>query len=996
MKKRFLAMVLAVLVTANTISVPEVKAVENSNSESVENVVSEDAAEEIQNEETEEVEDDLSTEEVVTQETAEEEQAEISLESADEEVATYTVTIENEKDLVYNGKAQTPVVKVTDTNGNVVDSDNYDVTYTAFVGGDYVEYTELIDAAEYNCTITSNNNATEKFTGSVYFLVSPFNLINTTIDSEHESYVYSYTGEEVSIKDDIKKYLMEHYDVLSNPEDFTVKPIDWDGKDYDEFVPVNPGVYHLVCYIESTKNNPSIIGKNHFDYIYVTVNEAPVKLSKENLDIHINDAELVYNGMEQKAPKVSVFFMDENQIWQRMPEDQYSVSAETGTIPGTYKISVTSKENGKYVWDGSAEVTYEIVPFELSRKIPGYGSNYEDDYTGGLIDLAQAVRNNLSYIPGDYHLTFQTEDGQEVDETDLQIVDAGDYKYTCIVTPGDDPYITGQQKFSVKLTVNPLDISKISKTDVYVENISDVIYTGEKIDPSECYEAGYVQNGEKIPFDKDDYTLTFSNKKMINAGTYQGTFTVKANSDGNLKGSFTCKGAVTVAPKEIPADQVSVVLTKEYQFYNGKMQNAPGVKAVYYEIPTEDPWDDSDLVKLSTKDYEVVKGSKASEVGEHEVYVTAKKGGNYTWEGTAVGTYDIYKNAANFVVEVSEVKYLGDAPQIVVYEDKAAASAKADPLVEYEDYYVEPDTSKPGKETFIIKGIEGISKYAGSKKVTVAVEKYSLEDALENGNINIDIYGDTSYTGSAVKPELRISVKSEGQTSQWITLFDKQDYTVTYSNNVKVGSEATATIKGKGNITGTIKTTFEIKPIDLEQAGVIAEIKPVKVSNKAWKPSAVLKYVRDNKALKLKAGKDYDIRLSENADMGVPGYYDVIITAKDETTCVGTIYGTLHVYKQLASSLVVVVNDGNKVVYDGTDKSKDPDFVKVYANAADAKKKQNALTPVTWDEESGSYVDGDYQIYFDGDTTNAGTATIVIEGINDYEGQKKVKFKISK
>jgi len=975
-------MVLAVLVTANTISVPEVKAVENSNSESVENVVSEDTAEEIQNEE---------TEEAVTQETAEEEQAEISLESADEEVATYTVTIENEEDLVYNGKAQTPVVKVTDTNGNVVDSDNYDVTYTAFVGGDYVEYTEIINAAEYNCTITSNDNATEKFTGSVRFNVRPFHFVrDIDIDKDHWNYEYAYSGEEVGIKEDIQNYLMEHYPVLSDPADYHIRFEDWDAGNEEDFIPVNPGTYHLYCEISSTGNNPNIKGKTHFDYIYVTVNEAPIKLSKENLDVLINNVKLVYNGTEQQAPKVTLLYLDENQIWQRMPEDQYSVFAETGTVPGTYTIYVTSKENGKYVWDGSAEVTYEIVPFDLSLKVPGYERDYEDDYTGGIIDLAQAVRNDFSYIPGDYHLTFQTEDGQEVDETDLQIVDAGDYTYTCMITPGDDPYIIEQKKFPVKLTVHPLDISKISKTDVYVENISDVIYTGEKIDPSECYEAGYVQDGEKIPFDKDDYMLTFSNKKMINAGTYQGTFTVKANSDGNLKGSFTCKEAVTVAPKEIPADQVAVVLTKYYQFYNGKMQNAPGVKAVYYEIPTEDPWEDSDLVKLSTKDYEVVKGSKASEVGEHEVYVTAKKGGNYTWEGTAVGTYDICKNAANFVVEVSKVKYLGDAPQIVVYEDKAAASAKADPLVEDEDYYVESDSSKTGKMTFLI---EGTGKYAGSKKVTVAVEKYTLEDA----KVKVNVIEDTYYTGYAVKPKLEVFVETvETSGERWVPLMEGYHYTVAYSNNVKAGSTATVTIKGKGNITGTIKKEFKVKPIDLEQAGVIAEIKPVKVSNKAWKPSAVLKYVRDNKALKLKAGKDYDIKLSENADMGVPGYYDVIITAKDETTCVGKIYGTLHVYKQLASSLVVVVNDGNKVVYDGTDKSKDPDFVKVYANAADAKKKQNALTPVTWDEESNSYVGGDYHIYFDGDTTNAGTATIVIEGINDYEGQKKVKFKINK
>lgn len=1361
MKKRFLAMVLAVLVTANTISVPEVKAVENGNSESVENEeVSEDVTEKIQNEETEEVEDDLSAEETVTQETAEKEQAAFSLEFADEEVATYTVTIENEEDLVYNGKAQTPVVKVTDTKGNVVDSKNYDVAYTVSASEEPVE--SIIEAGEYKCTITSNDNATEKFTESVCFNVRQFHFVrDIDIDKDHWNYEYAYSGEEVGIKEDIQKYLMEHNPVLSNPEDYNIRFEDWDAGNEEDFIPVNPGTYHLYCEISSTGNNPNIIGKTHFDYIYVTVKKldlsnlpsnvklcvvsstnnnvieytgksinpvdycnvaidqsgalsilskndytltcskevinagtynvaftikakkggnisgstsfmstvvvSPKKISTDNIKVsteeimytgkegavpnvyvtytdengekvvlskkdydissengtdlgvhylyvtskdggnytwdgsveatysivpfdiekHISDMtveadyigkeieidslvkskiasvyglvdsnyeleiknlnnentsiinvgtydltckmtpegneylkgektfhitvnvnkfdlnkasedkllyvvrkqnvpditytgekieaknyyeagyylsgepvlfdendydltfnedivnagsyetaftiksnengnlklsgstenkeeivvlpkeispddlnivlekeNLVYKGKELKAPSIkSVFIVetsDEGIRTIELKESDYNVSAETGIKVGKYKIYISAKKDGNYIWDGTAESSYNIVQFNLNNDIVINDMVFEDDYTGGIIDLAQAVRNDFSYIPGDYHLIFQTEDGQEVDETDLQIVDAGDYIYTCIVTPGDDPYITEQKKFPVKLTVHPLDISKISKTDVYVENISDIIYTGEKIDPSECYEAGYVQDGEQIAFDKDDYTLTFSNKKMINAGTYQGTFTVKANSDGNLKGSFTCKGAVTVAPKEIPADQVAVVLTKEYQFYNGKMQNAPGVKAVYYEIPTEDLWDDFDLVKLSTKDYEVVKGSKASEVGEYKVYVTAKKGGNYTWEGNAVGTYDICKNAAKFVVDVSKVKYLGDEPQIVVYEDKAAASAKADPLVEDEDYYVESDFSKTSKVTFIIKGI---GKYTGTKKVTVAVEKYSLEDARENGNININIYGDTSYTGSAVKPELRISVKSEGQTSQWITLFDKQDYTVTYSNNVKVGSGATVTIKGKGNFTGTIKETFEVKKIDLEN--VYVDIKPVKESNKVWKPSAILYNKNTGEAVKLKADKDYTIELSKDANTKEAGKYDVFVTAMDGAPCVGKTTGELHVYKQSASSFVVVVNSGNKVVYDGTDKREDPDFVTVYANKADAKAGKNALTPAEWDDEANKVV-GDYTIDFEGDTTNAGTVTAIIKGENDYADEKKVKITINK
>ena len=43
-----------------------------------------------------------------------------------------------------------------------------------------------------------------------------------------------------------------------------------------------------------------------------------------------------------------------------------------------------------------------------------------------------------------------------------------------------------------------------------------------------------------------------------------------------------------------------------------------------------------------------------------------------------------------------------------------------------------------------------------------------------------------------------------------MTLVNGTDYTVTYANNVKVGT-ATVTVKGKGNYTGTITLTFMIK-----------------------------------------------------------------------------------------------------------------------------------------------------------------------------------------
>ncbi|MDE6025542.1 MAG: hypothetical protein K2G45_08820 [Lachnospiraceae bacterium] len=61
-----------------------------------------------------------------------------------------------------------------------------------------------------------------------------------------------------------------------------------------------------------------------------------------------------------------------------------------------------------------------------------------------------------------------------------------------------------------------------------------------------------------------------------------------------------------------------------------------------------------------------------------------------------------------------------------------------------------------------------------------------------------------SYTGKARLPKVKVTYGSK-------TLTSDTDYTVTYSNNIKVG-KATVTIKGKGKYTGTQKLTFNIIP----------------------------------------------------------------------------------------------------------------------------------------------------------------------------------------
>jgi hypothetical protein len=98
---------------------------------------------------------------------------------------------------------------------------------------------------------------------------------------------------------------------------------------------------------------------------------------------------------------------------------------------------------------------------------------------------------------------------------------------------------------------------------------------------------------------------------------------------------------------------------------------------------------------------------------------------------------------------------------------------------------------KPGTATATVKGK---GKYTGSAEVTFAIRVPLSKCKLTVKN--------QAYTGKALKPAVTVKYGKA-------TLKKGTDYTVTYKNNVKPGT-ATATVKGKGKYTGSVKISFKI------------------------------------------------------------------------------------------------------------------------------------------------------------------------------------------
>ena len=133
-----------------------------------------------------------------------------------------------------------------------------------------------------------------------------------------------------------------------------------------------------------------------------------------------------------------------------------------------------------------------------------------------------------------------------------------------------------------------------------------------------------------------------------------------------------------------------------------------------------------------------------------------------------------------------------------------------------------------------------------------------------------------AYDGKAKKPG--VTVKLNGKT-----LKNGTDYTVSYSNNTKVGT-ATVKITGKGNYTGSVSKTYSIK--NNFKKATISGISTKAFTGKNITQNITVKY----NGKTLKNGTDYTVSYSNNKKIGTA---TVKITGKGSYT--GTIAKTFKI-----------------------------------------------------------------------------------------------------
>ena len=593
-------------------------------------------------------------------------------------------------------------------------------------------------------------------------------------------------------------------------------------------------------------------------------------------------------------------------------------------------------------------------------------------------------------------------------------------------------HYTVAEKGSLWGEVEPEDIPEEGIPDgMWIAGVKDVVYTGQPIKQDIR-----VYDGKTRLAEKTDYTLTYKNNTNAAEKGAEKAPSIIVTGKGNYEGKTTI--TFTILPQSIEMDNEMIVADDLTVAFTGKAQKP--VLTVLFNGK-----------KLAVKKDFVMtcKGSPTGSYTEEGVYEVVLNGiGNYT--GSRVLNYTITKTIPISKVKVSTIKvqhYTGKK-----IEPEFTLKYGKDELKEGVDYFVTYlNNVEIGKAAVLI---EGIGKYSGIRRTEFKIEGTAitkakvtgLQNTVYNGKLQtatpvltvkngkeeviltegVDYtvtYQNNKNTGNAkviftgingfygtmkktfkitpfdlktdtaeqFKVESGIStafVKTGATPKPVITfngtvLTEGKDYTLKYANNKKVASAGdlkapTVTITGKGNFKGSRTVTFDIVPQNLSNLSLEAADKVFqnKVKNYTTKFD-----VLDSNGKKLAVKKDYEIVNYTYADGSevkdtdiIPAGTEIFVTvkAKEGSGFTGELTGSYRVVQA--------------------------DISKVAAKVADQTYTGSAIKPgkedITLTMKKVPLTADDYEIVSYSNNVKKGTANVIIRGVGNYGGTKKITFKI--
>ncbi|MCH5324022.1 MAG: hypothetical protein J1E39_02305 [Eubacterium sp.] len=570
-------------------------------------------------------------------------------------------------------------------------------------------------------------------------------------------------------------------------------------------------------------------------------------------------------------------------------------------------------------------------------------------YTGSAIKPTVTVKYNGKTLKLNTDYTVTYSNNTNVGTAKVTVKGKGSYSGTVTKT----------------FTINPLNINAAS-----LGSVAAKYYTGAAQKPVPT-----VKLGSKALKNNTDFTLSYS------ANTNVGTAKITVKGKGNFTGSRT----MTFKIKTLSLS--SAKLTVSDQYYTGAAVK-PTVKVTY-----------GSATYTLNKDYTVTYKNNTN-LGTATVTVNGKGG----LSGSKSVTFKIKElPVANAKITVSNVTYSGKAqtPTVKVTYGSTTYTLNKHYTVTYKN------NTNAGTATVTVKGKSGIS---GSKSVTFKINPKSVASA----NVTVS---SVTFTGAAQKPAPKVTLGGA-------TLKSGTDYTVSYSSNTNAGT-ATVAIIGKGNYNGTVKKTFTINKRPISQAALSgsAQYSPDGVTGSITGKyfSYTLKSTDMSYKLPTSAGK-HDVTVTGKGNFTGTKTVSVTVSAADISKATAEIIGSKGDYTaavQYGSYTLTQGKDYNVSIsqnddtvtatvtgignYTGTltvtktvEETVDPDMFTAQT-AVSIIYTGSPITPALTVKYDGKALRPgmDYVVSFK-DNINVGTATVEVNGLNDYKDiTKTVTFTIT-
>lgn len=544
-------------------------------------------------------------------------------------------------------------------------------------------------------------------------------------------------------------------------------------------------------------------------------------------------------------------------------EGEYDNEALDANAPlHSYAGEVTMKVTGNGNYTGEKEFTFYIGE-DISQAYALYNrSTSESIVYNGLIqspdiNKISVEKNGLSIPAGSYDIGFYKDNvNKESKVTVDQFIDAGTYYITVVGVPSKGTYAkTPSQNCTYNITPKTIAGCTVSGyAGMYYYTGLPIQPVGITVTDTDLPQGNQASDGKRSVelVQNRDFTISYQNnnsagKATIVAtgiGNYTGTvyayFTIENSTinnsgegDSTSQGSISKDGMTTLTPDNI-------ILT--YDDSSNNFMRYTGAEV----LPTV-----SFVGGYNRSDFEIT-GVNNVNPGKATLVIRGK-GGNYS--GAIYMYFNIKANLSTHgqMSAVPDQAYTGAilTPHVTVGVGNNVLTLNQDYQLTYSN------NQNVGKATITAQGVGDY--YYGSISTTFNISNGA-------GGMSVSGYASSYiYSGNAIEPDVTVTMNG-------VTLTKNRDYTVTYANNVNVGT-ATMTVRGIGSYSGTqtINYTIEAKNIENCVSNAIAN---VKYTGNTYTPVVALTDATTGKVLV--QGSDYMITYSNNTN---PGTASITITA---------------------------------------------------------------------------------------------------------------------